>query len=150
MRISLVGMPAAGKSTLGKKIADSLGYTFIDLDHLIVDVEKLSIPEIFSQYGEEYFRKVEEKALKIALSHENTVLATGGGTPCFFDNMAYINAHSLSIWIDLSIDDLVTRLLRSQHRPLYQLPEKELYHKINETYQKRVFFYERAKLVLHN
>jgi shikimate kinase len=148
MRISLIGMPASGKSTIGKKMAKELGYSFIDLDDLIVEQENVNIPEIFTHQGEDYFRKAEQKALFTALEQPKVVIATGGGTPCFFENMEYINAHSLSIWINLSIPALVDRLLKNQHRPLYQLPEDELCQKIEETYQKRVFFYQKAKLVL--
>ncbi len=150
MKISLIGMPAAGKSTIGRRMANDLGYTFIDLDHLIVELEGLSIPEIFSTQGEAYFRKIEKNALKTALEADKIVLATGGGTPCFFDNMEYLNTNSTSIWINLPIHHIVSRLLKSKHRPLYQLPEEQLYQKIAETYQKRVVFYQRAKLVLHN
>ncbi len=147
MRITLIGMPAAGKTTLGKRLAHKLGYPFLDLDQAIVKCEGRSIPKIFAREGEVYFREKEAEMLKTSLIQENIILATGGGTPCFFDNMDFINAHSLSIWIDTPISLLIERIGRNSNRPLYQLDAEALAQKINKTYQERVIFYQQAKLV---
>lgn len=148
MRISLIGMPAAGKTTLGKRLAHKLGYPFLDLDQVIVADQGQSIPEIFAKEGEVFFREKEAELLRVTLTQENVVLATGGGAPCFFDNMDFINAHSLSIWIDVAIPVLIERISRNSNRPLYQLSPQELEKKIRQTYQERLVFYQKAKLVL--
>ncbi len=148
MRITLIGMPAAGKTTLGKRLAHKLGYPFLDLDQFIIEREGRSIPEIFAQDGEGYFREKETEMLRTALVPERIVLATGGGVPCFFDNIEFINAHSLSIWIDVPVPVLVERIGRNSNRPLYQLSPEALEQKIKKTYQERILFYQKAKLVL--
>jgi len=82
----------SGKTTLGKKMAHKLNFNFIDLDEEIEKFENLAINEIFENYGENYFRKVENKMLKKVLNYKQPfVLAVGGGTPCFFKNMSLLN-----------------------------------------------------------
>ena len=88
--IFLVGMPSSGKSTLGRRLARALGYRFADLDKLIVQDQKRTIPEIFASEGEDYFRKVEQRILRATQQNRSLVVATGGGAPCFFDNMDFI------------------------------------------------------------
>lgn len=82
-RIYLLGMPGSGKSTLSKQLAKEINYHFLDLDEWIVQHERNSISEIFAIKGEEYFREIERKALLYSLTLQRTVIATGGGTPCF-------------------------------------------------------------------
>ena len=88
MKIVLIGYMASGKSTIGKILAKELNLSFIDLDHYISDREQMSIPEIFNQKGEIYFRKIETKCLLEVLEKEQEfILSLGGGTPCYGNNM---------------------------------------------------------------
>ncbi|MCQ2329430.1 MAG: shikimate kinase [Paludibacteraceae bacterium] len=110
MNIYIVGMPAAGKSTFGKVLAIQHGMNFIDLDDLIVEREKMSIPKLFERRGECGFRLAERRALLSTLNMQNTVIACGGGTPCFDDNMQIMNANGETIWLQCPISELVRRI----------------------------------------
>lgn len=103
-------MMSSGKSTLGKKLARLLGYRFIDLDKLIETREEMVISSIFSLKGESYFRDLESKLLKEIMPDRSVVLATGGGSPCFFDNMEYIQKLGISIFLDVPAADLARRI----------------------------------------
>jgi len=117
--LALVGMPGAGKSSFGKKLATKTGKTFIDLDAFITEMSGRTIAEIFTTSGESVFRKLERDALGAVLKKTNIVLATGGGTPCFFDNMAQINQHAYSIWLNGSCLTLLQRVEKDLiNRPL--------------------------------
>ncbi|WP_439582851.1 shikimate kinase [Dyadobacter bucti] len=108
--IVLVGMMSSGKSTLGKKLARALNYKFVDLDKLIEKDQGMDIPSLFSQKGESYFRDIESRLLKETIENQRIVLATGGGTPCFFDNMDFIKNLGISIFLDVSAADLARRI----------------------------------------
>lgn len=146
-------MPASGKSTLGQQIARDLNFPFIDLDDFLVKQEGMPISQIFENEGEAYFRNAESKALKAALQKKPLVLATGGGTPCFFDNLEYINEIGLSIYLQVPIAILCQRLLKDQteHRPLYQQKSREeLYQKLVKTLELREKYYFQAHLLFLN
>lgn len=148
----LVGMPASGKSTIGKLVARQLGLEFIDLDNLIVDHEGMTITEIFDSKGEEYFREIERKQLLIQISRENGfVLATGGGAPCFFDNMEQMNIRGVTIFLDISVDDLFGKLSKkgTQKRPLLNnLTHNDLYQELQKKVFDREKFYNKSKICL--
>jgi shikimate kinase len=108
--IVLLGMMSSGKSTLGKKLARVLNYKFVDLDKLIEQDQGMDIPSLFSQKGESFFRDVESKILKETIENQQIVLATGGGTPCFFDNMDFIKNLGISIFLDVPAADLARRI----------------------------------------
>ncbi len=145
--IFLIGMMGCGKSTTGKQLANLLGWPFIDLDRLIEDESGLSIPEIFSRYGEEKFRQLEREALHKTLAiQEPFVAATGGGTPCFFDNMLKMKEKGWVVYIRTPIEILVRRLAKeASERPLFypQNGEKIL----TELIKKRKEYYEQAHIV---
>ena len=101
MKIVLLGYMASGKSSIGKKLAKILNVPFVDLDDLISEKEKLSIPEIFKTKGEIYFRKKEIENLENFFQKDKFVLAVGGGTPCYGNNMDLINDNSISIYSNL-------------------------------------------------
>ena len=103
-------MMSSGKSTLGKRLARLLGYRFVDLDKMIEASEGLPISTIFTLKGEAYFREIESKLLKEILPNSDIVLASGGGTPCFFDNMDYIKKLGISIFLDVPAADLAKRI----------------------------------------
>jgi len=147
MLIYLVGMPSSGKSTLGKQLASALGFDFIDLDAEIVKREQQTISEIFAKKGESYFRKVEKEILENTLPQKPTIIATGGGTPCFFENMKFLNKHGISVFIEQPLTILSQRITRTNERPLWnkkgvQQIEKEL----EISYKKRLPFYQQANI----
>ena len=141
----------SGKSTLGKKLANKLAYDFIDLDLAIEEQEQLSISEIFKERGEEYFRKAEQKALKsIANSSKKLVIALGGGTPCFFDNMDLINQSGVSIYLKYNSGILAHRLLNAKtERPLIiEKNKEELIDFIEKTLKEREIYYTKSKFII--
>src|SRR5215216_4123806 len=110
MNVFLVGFMGSGKSTLGRLLAKQLHFTFIETDVLIEESEKLTINEIFKTKGEEYFRNKETEILHHLKLVDNCVIATGGGMPCFNNNMELINKSGTSVWLDVSEKELEKRL----------------------------------------
>lgn len=149
-RIYLLGMMGVGKSTKGKKIAQLLGFTFIDLDKEIEKYIDKSVSKIFEEDGEEYFRKTESKILRWFGEKKIFVLATGGGTPCFHENMDWMNKNGTTIWIDESIDVLAERLKpEKDHRPLIKnLSDDELKDFLAKKLEERKQFYSQSKIHL--
>ncbi|SMB94495.1 shikimate kinase [Hymenobacter roseosalivarius DSM 11622] len=149
-RVYLIGMPGAGKTTLGRALATCLEMPFRDLDEEIVAQEKRSIPDIFAAEGQDYFREVEAAVLRIVAANQpRMVLATGGGTPCFHQNMDFLLATGTPLYLAVSVPELVQRLrLSLSRRPLLtDIPdEKALTAHISETLALRQQFYDRAPL----
>lgn len=113
MKLSLLGMPGAGKSTLGRRLAAHYGGPFLDLDAVLVARAGRSIPAIFQAEGEAYFRQLEAAALRDVLARPGPlVLATGGGTPCFHHNLDVLQAAGLTLWLDVPVPVLAARLGR--------------------------------------
>jgi shikimate kinase len=108
--IFLIGFMGCGKTTWGKKLASGLGYNFIDLDHALEAHIGMAIPEYFSTHSEEEFRKLESEILKTTQYPQNTIVSTGGGLPCFFDHMEWMNSHGQTVYIQLSPKALASRL----------------------------------------
>ena len=103
MKIFLIGLPGSGKTTLGKQVASHLSIPFVDLDAAIEKAEQRTIPEIFKQSGENYFRKIESDLLKKwAESTTDFLMATGGGAPCFFDNVEVMNRAGITFFFRCS------------------------------------------------
>lgn len=149
-RIYLVGMPGSGKTTLGKLLAGKTDYRFIDLDALIAEREQMSVADIFAQRGEDYFRRKEREALQTTFPMRHIVVATGGGTPCFFDNMEQINANGLAVFIDVPLWLIARRIEpRQQERPLLAaLSTEHVLEKLTTLYQKRFHYYNRAPIAV--
>ena len=141
--IVIVGFPGAGKSTVGRRLADKLNMTFIDLDLYIEEKYHTAIPLLFQKYGESAFRTLEYSALREVLTAENAVIATGGGTPCHGDAMTLINAQAHSIYLQLTEEQLVDHLLHSKKkRPLTQhLSEPALREYVRKTLAIRKPYY---------
>jgi len=119
MKLFLIGMMGSGKSYWSSKLAKKLKCGAYDLDTLIETVEEKPIADIFAEDGEAYFRKAEAKVLRWFGEKKSFVLAVGGGTPCFHDNMEWMNKQGVTVWIDEPVDTLVQRLLpEKSHRPL--------------------------------
>lgn len=148
-RIYLTGFMGSGKSFVGKALANRIGIGFYDLDDLIVEAAGKSIPEIFEQKGEDYFRQIERRCLLQTENLRRAIIATGGGTPCFFDNMECINRLGLSIFLDASPEILIQRLLvEKDQRPLLtHLPDPASF--IRQKRIERLPFYEQAHIVYH-
>ncbi|MDX2082862.1 MAG: shikimate kinase [Rickettsiales bacterium] len=117
--ITLIGLMGVGKTTLGAKLANALGYYFIDLDQEIEDRENKNINDIFSKNGEKYFREVEKNLIKeIILRDENIVLSLGGGAYINDETRKILKEKSLVIWIDATIDNILHRIGNKNNRPL--------------------------------
>lgn len=149
-RIFLLGYMTSGKSSLGKKLAKALQLKFYDLDHLIEEKSQESIASIFQLKGEEEFRKLEHQTLtEWIANHEDGLLALGGGTPCFFDNMARIQEAGFSIYLKVPEDLLIGRLrAKKAKRPLVKdLNDEEISALVNEQLALRAPYYEKANLI---
>ena len=145
-RILLVGFMAAGKTTLGKALAREMGMQFIDLDHYIESRYHSTVSQLFTERGEEAFRQIERNMLHEVAEFEDVVIATGGGTPCFFDNMDYMNAQGITVFLDASVDVIHTRLTIARvQRPLVAgKSAEELRTYIAEMLGHRMPYYSRA------
>ena len=150
MRIYLVGYMGSGKSTLGRRLASHAGWHFIDLDKYIEERNCRTVPQIFAIEGEESFRNKERKALEEVSEFDNVVVATGGGAPCFFDNMDLMNRTGITIFLDIHPEILANRLITSKtERPLIKGKSKiELEDFIAENLQKRRSFYEQSRITI--
>ena len=152
MKIFLLGLPGSGKTTLGKELSELLRLDFVDLDLEIEKRAAKKIKEIFSDQGEGRFRELESAELKRwCTSQGGFVMATGGGTPCFFDNMEWINRAGTSVFLDVPIEELVTRMQRSSilERPLLaSLPQDELKDNLGKKHTERLPFYRKAKVTI--
>jgi len=124
-KIFLIGFMGSGKSTTGRKLASRLKWSFVDLDEKIERTERMDIPAIFSLKGESFFRELESKALRELLSESRIVISTGGGTPCFGDNMEFMLESGLTIYLRMTPSSLKRRLVRSSEgRPLIKDMDK--------------------------
>ncbi len=118
-KIFLIGFMGSGKSTVGRKLASQLKWSYIDLDEKIESEAGMKITDIFSVKGESWFRELESKMLRSLETETKAVISTGGGTPCFDDNMEYMLATGITIYLKLTPAQLKSRLMRSSHqRPL--------------------------------
>jgi shikimate kinase len=149
-RIYLVGMMGVGKSTLGKQLANALGYSFQDTDTQLTYIEGRSIEHIFEMEGEAYFREAEQHILHQTASQHQTVIATGGGMPCFFDNMDWINNHGKSIYLDANPAFIISRVgHNTDKRPLLKGKDTgELLPFITQMLAEREPYYRMAHLRL--
>jgi shikimate kinase len=142
---------ASGKSTLGRKLATALGLQFVDMDIFIENRYRQTISEIFAEKGESVFREVERAMLHEIEGFENVVISTGGGLPCFFDNMDSMQKAGLTVYLKTSAPELASRLATArQKRPLVKgksREELELY--VAETLALREPFYLRADIILN-
>lgn len=149
-RIILVGYMGAGKTTVGKALAKALNLQFYDLDWYIESRQHKTVPQIFAERGEEGFRKIEHNMLHEVAEFEDVVISCGGGTPCFFDNMDYMNAQGDVVYLKAAPEVLYRHLLMGKtERPLLKgkSPE-ELITFITEQLAKREPFYNKARHTL--
>lgn len=149
MRIFLIGFMGSGKSHVGRQLAASMGMDFLDLDVQIEKDQQRSIRQIFEQEGEATFRQIEREALHHLVLQENLIVACGGGTPCFFDNMDWMNKQGITIYLQTPVSILVQRLKpEKNHRPLLQnLDDEGLHIFIGAKLAEREPFYLRASVI---
>lgn len=149
-RIYLTGFMGSGKTTAGKRLARILGYRFVDLDNIIERQYKTSITLLFEQYDEKAFRLLEQKALHETASFQQTVISTGGGTPCHFDNMDFMLRKGLVVYIHIPPKGLAQRLLAAKRkRPLLsEIAPDGLVPFIEQKLEDRERYYNRANLIV--
>ncbi|MCW9041229.1 MAG: shikimate kinase, partial [Flavobacteriales bacterium] len=146
-KIFLIGFMGSGKTTIGKKLANKLTIPFFDIDEEVVNDEGKDIPAIFENNGENYFRQKEhEKLTQLINKNEAFVISTGGGTPCFNNNMELMNANGTTIYLKYTPEFLVSRLKNSIHkRPLLQnISLSELNSFITSLLAEREFYYSQS------
>lgn len=148
--VYIIGFMGSGKSTAGKKLAASLGWTFIDLDRKIEERAGKSIPGIFEQDGEDQFRKIESEVLRSMSSMTETIISTGGGTPCHGDNMDFMLSSGMTVYLKLTPAQLTNRLLVSSgERPLIKnIPDDNLFDFIDNKLAQREKWYGRANIII--
>jgi shikimate kinase len=152
MKIFLIGLMGSGKSFLGKKISQSVSLPFIDLDVEIENQEGQPISKIFSTKGKDYFRTIEAAALRKSNEAKEFVMATGGGTPCFHDNMNFIKQNGISIFLDTPVKQILKRLNEKQksQRPLLQdVPQDEIEKTLERMLEDRLPYYEKAHFIVN-
>lgn len=149
MNIYLIGYMGSGKSTVGKKLSRALGLDFVDLDQQIESRINQSIAQYFQEYGENSFRELEREELLKTFALPNTVIALGGGTPCYFDNLELINQKGRSVYLKLSATSLAIRLENAKNpRPLIQgLAPEELFEFVQHQLGERENYYNRSHLI---
>ena len=149
-RIILIGYMGAGKTTIGKALARYLGLPFYDLDWYIETRRHKTIPQIFSEVGEDGFRKIEYNMLHEVAEFEDVVISCGGGTPCFFDNIDYMNQQAQVVYLKATPEVLYSHLSMSRHdRPLLKgKSREELLDFITQQLAQREPFYLKARYTI--
>jgi shikimate kinase len=152
MRIFLIGFMGSGKTHWGKILSRQINLPYFDLDEVIVASEKMSVQQIFHDKGEEYFRMKEQEVLEALVEdHNDVIISTGGGTPCFFNNIDFMKQQGKVVWLNTSVDMLLGRLLKQKHsRPLIKnISDSDLKSYIIKKLQDRKMYYEQAHVMLH-
>ena len=152
MKIFLIGFMGSGKTHWGSQLSARLKLPFYDLDTVIAEKEGLSVSEIFSSKGEEYFRFREKETLETILAeHESFILSCGGGTPCFFNNIEFMKKHGKVIWLNTSVDALMQRLRKERSsRPLIaDVDDDDLRRTIVRRLSERRMYYQQADVTVN-
>ena len=151
-RLFLIGYMGAGKTTIGRKLAQDLNLSFIDLDWYIEQRYHKSINELFAESGETGFREIEQKIMHEVSDFENVVISTGGGAPCFLDNMQYMNQKGVTVYLQLTPLQLFERLKTGKkNRPLLKdKTDEELLQFITDMLEKRNPFYQQAQIIFEH
>lgn len=150
--IFLVGFMGCGKSFVGKHLATQLNMQFVDIDQIIENTEGVSISQIFAEKGESFFRNLEHQTLRRYTDMQNFCIATGGGAPCFHNNMALMNEHGITIYLKTSPFLILERLQMAgelEKRPLLRgKTSDEILTFIQDKIQERSRFYEEAQIII--
>ncbi len=151
MKIFLIGFMGSGKTHWGRLLSEKLGIRFFDLDEQVTEHAGKSVVEIFATEGEEQFRLMEKDVLHIITeSHDSFVMACGGGSPCYFNNIEYMNLSGTSVWINAPLEVLFQRLLSEKDkRPLIKdLSDEQLRNFIAKKFSDRKIYYEQADVTV--
>jgi shikimate kinase len=150
VRIYLIGYMASGKTRMGQELSALTGYPFVDTDELFEEKYRISIYDFFERYNEDSFRKIENEILQETLNYKNAIIATGGGTPCFSDNMEFIKRNGISIYLKLDPISLVDRLsvVRKKRPLLKNKTIAELEPFIRTQLAERELFYNQADFIV--
>jgi shikimate kinase len=151
MKIYLIGFMGSGKTYWGGQLSNKLNIPFFDMDELVINSEGKSINEIFDKFGEEYFRLKEKGILYTTTdSHSTFVMACGGGSPCYFNNIDYMNQSGTTVWLNTPLNVLFQRLLlEKDKRPLLKgLSDDQLRSFIVKKFADRKIYYEQAHVVI--
>lgn len=148
--IILIGYMGAGKTTVGHQLAASLGVSFYDLDWYIQMRFHRTVEQLFEERGEEGFREIERNMLHEVAEFEDVIIACGGGTPCYFDNIEYMNEKGTTVFLNASLEALMRRLstakAKSKRPIIADKNNDELAQFITEALEKRMPYYSKAKL----
>lgn len=146
--IFLIGYMASGKTTLGRALAREMGLQFIDMDFFIEQRFHDSVSSLFANRGEEWFRRIEGNVLREIGEMENVIISCGGGTPCFGNNIEFMNSRGTTVWVDTTIDCIVRRLMVAKvRRPLAEGKNKdELKEYVTAHLAARLPFYRQAAI----
>lgn len=150
MRIFLVGFMFSGKSTVGKLLAKSMGYEHIDTDHMFESLYNISINNFFEKYGQDLFRELEHKLLLTLIEKDNIIISTGGGLPCFHNNMELIKQNGISIHINMSFKSIIHRQKKSKkNRPLLRnKSQEEIEIFLQDLLAKRIGIYNQSNIII--
>lgn len=151
MKIFLIGFMGSGKTHWGRLLSQKLSIPFFDLDEQVAGHAGKSIPEIFQAEGEEHFRLMEKEVLHIITeSHDSFVMACGGGSPCYFNNIDYMNQSGTTVWINTPLETLFDRLVKEKEkRPLIKtLSDEQLHSFISKKFADRKIYYEQANIMV--
>ena len=152
MRIFLLGLPGSGKTTVGKELAGLLNMPFVDLDAEIERSEGMDIKDIFKNRKEDYFRKAESSRLKHWIGvAPDFAMATGGGAPCFFDNLSVMNTSGTTIFLDVPPGEIARRIMGAElaDRPLFaNVHPENLKDQIEFMRSQRISYYRQARIVV--
>jgi shikimate kinase len=149
MKIFLIGFMGSGKTYWGRQLSEKLDFPFFDLDEQIESHEGKTINQLFADNGEENFRLLEKDRLHIITeSHESFVMATGGGTPCYFNNIEYMNNAGTTVWVNTPVEVLFERLVKEKaNRPLLKdLEDSQIKNFVLKKFSDRKIFYELAEI----
>ena len=150
MPIFLIGYMGSGKSKIGNDLSQIMNVPFVDLDNLIEQELGLDICDIFNQKGESFFRKQEQYYLTSLNYTKYMIVAVGGGTPCFFDNMHFMNSVGLTIYLKVSCEELVNRLQFNNSRPLLLNKKVNLQDLVKEQLIEREKYYQNSQYVIES
>ncbi|MDX9852786.1 MAG: shikimate kinase [Tenuifilaceae bacterium] len=152
MKVYLIGFMASGKTTVGEKLAKVLDFNFLDLDQYIEHKHSKPIKVIFEVWGETRFREIESEALReVATLNGNYVIASGGGTSCFYNSIDFMNKNGLTVYLKMEVAELVARLIEAKNdRPLlWGKTKDELTDYILRVLDERKKYYEKAKVTIN-
>ena len=153
MKIYLIGFMGSGKTYWGRRLCEKLKLPFFDLDEQIVNAENKSINDIFAGQGEEYFRVKEKEILHLLTeSHTGFILSCGGGAPCYFNNIEYMNRSGTTVWLNTPMEILYERLLKEkENRPLLKnLSDDQMKSFIKKKFSDRKIYYEQAAITIED